>query len=88
MSKSRDFSEDISKVIDDEVISIVRNAEKNADNLLKKHINHLHTISKILLERETLTGVEMNTIISNGKLEDVDLDSDDSPKGRRSSKEQ
>ena len=88
MSKSRDFSEDLSKVIDDEVISIVRKAEKNADKLLKKHINHLHTISKILLDRETLTGVEMKTIISNGKLEEVDLDSDNHQKGRRSSKEQ
>ena len=66
INNSRDYSEEKSKLIDDEVAEIVSNAESNALNILNTHISQLHNISKVLLDKETITGKEMADVIKNG----------------------
>ena len=66
ISKPKDFSEEKSTIIDSEVTKIVQNAENNALNLLNKHIEHLHNLATILLEKETIDGNEMKDLILNG----------------------
>ena len=86
ISYGRDFSDELSSAIDSEVSTIVKNAEKNAIDILNKNIDSLHNIAKALLDRETISGDDMKVIIKNGSLEDsVDLNSKKSEKRTRRS---
>ena len=72
ISYGRDFSDKLSSAIDSEVSSIVKNAEKNAIDILNKNIDSLHNIAKALLDRETISGDDMKIIIKNGSLDNLD----------------
>ena len=72
ISYGRDFSDKLSSAIDSEVSFIVKNAEKNAIDILNKNIDSLHNIAKALLDRETISGDEMKIIIKNGNLDNLD----------------
>jgi len=86
ISYGRDFSDELSSAIDSEVSTIVKNAEKNAIDILNKNIDSLHNIAKALLDRETISGDDMKVIIKNGSLEDSDdLNSKKSEKRTRRS---
>ena len=63
ISHARDYSDEKCKLIDEEVTSLVKNAEKTADEILNKYIDQLHAIAKALLEFETISGEEMVKII-------------------------
>ena len=66
ITKSRDYSEEKSRVIDSEITSLIKNAEKNATTILKKYLKQLHDVSKVLLERETLGRSQFEDIVKNG----------------------
>ena len=51
ISKSNDFSEEKSRLVDNEITNLIKNAEKNATNILKKYLKQLHDVSKVLIER-------------------------------------
>ncbi len=68
MSQGRDFSEQTAVEIDKEVKTIVLNAEKRADKILRENIELLHRLSKVLLEREILDGSEIDMIIRGEEL--------------------
>jgi len=70
ISKSRDFSEEKLRVIDIEITSLIKNAEKNATNILKKYMKQLHNVSKVLIERETLDRTQFEDIVKNGISDD------------------
>ena len=72
ISKNNDTSEEKNTIIDHEVSSLVKNSEKNALNILNKNIKHLHNIATILLEKETIDGEEMTSIIKNGIEENIE----------------
>ena len=63
ISHSRDYSDEISQIIDEEITSFVKKAEKNATNILTKHLEKLNNIANALLEYESISGIEMNQII-------------------------
>ena len=63
ISHARDYSDEISQIIDEEITSFVKKAEKNASNILTKHLEKLHDIANALLEYESISGNEMNQII-------------------------
>ena len=86
MSKQRDFSENISTILDKEIIDIVTNAETNATVILNNHLTELHNVAKVLLDKETINGKEMIDIIDNGLPEKVDNDiKEPNKKSRRTS---
>tara|TARA_Y100001970_G_C14221327_1_gene852872 strand:- start:424 stop:2352 length:1929 start_codon:yes stop_codon:yes gene_type:complete len=85
ISKSRDFSEKISVLIDNEITKLVKNAEINATNILKKYIKNLHNVSNLLLRNETIDRQEFEDVIKNGIVED-DRKSSITKRVRRSSK--
>jgi len=64
ISHSRDYSDEISKIIDEEIILFVKEAETNAKNILNKYIKQLHAIAKALLDFESISGDEMNQVIN------------------------
>ncbi|MCK4673144.1 AAA family ATPase, partial [candidate division WOR-3 bacterium] len=65
----RDFSEATAREIDEEVKKIVEEAEACAENIVKKNMKKLKNIAQVLLEKEILTGEEIDKIlkIKNGK---------------------
>ena len=65
----RDFSEATAREIDEEVKKIVEKAEACAENIVKKNMKKLKNIAQVLLEKEILTGEEIDKIlkIKNGK---------------------
>tara|TARA_B000000475_G_C15688444_1_gene321189 strand:- start:58 stop:570 length:513 start_codon:yes stop_codon:yes gene_type:complete len=68
IQSQRDYSEDMAKVIDEEVVKIVRKAQVTAERILKKNISMLHSIADALLEKETINGDDVLAIVSGKKL--------------------
>ncbi|MDF2521120.1 MAG: ATP-dependent metalloprotease FtsH [Clostridia bacterium] len=51
--------------IDEEVLTIIKNAHERAINILKENIEKLHTLSAYLIEKETITGEEFMRMLEN-----------------------
>ena len=64
----RDFSEDTASVIDEEVVRIVRVAQKAAKAILAKNKPILDMIAKELLEHETIDEKDLNRILDGKKV--------------------
>ncbi len=60
---TRDYSEDTSRVIDDEVERILRAEEERAIATLTRHRGGLDAVANALLEQETLDGREVGRLI-------------------------
>ncbi|WP_422365591.1 ATP-dependent zinc metalloprotease FtsH [Pelagibius sp.] len=84
VSRSQTISGATAKLIDEEIRRIIEEAEEKARQVLTDHMDHLHAVTKALLEYETLSGDEVQTIIDGGDIDRGDQ-SDQGPSGRRSS---
>ena len=71
ISHSKDYSDEISQIIDQEITLFVKNAEKHVDKLLSKNIKHLHSVANALLEYESISGDEMHQVIIGNSIERV-----------------
>ncbi|HET9091510.1 MAG TPA: ATP-dependent zinc metalloprotease FtsH [Acidimicrobiales bacterium] len=60
---TRDYSEDTSRVVDEEVERILRTQELRADKLLKEHRAGLEAVARALLEHETVDGAEIARLV-------------------------
>jgi len=64
----KEYSEDTAKLIDSEVKRIVQDAYDRAKLFLKDNMDVLHRISEALLDRETLTGEEVEQLMRGEEL--------------------
>ena len=64
----RDYSEETARLIDEEVVRIVRKAQKVAKDILKENESILHGISGELLEHETIDEKDLNRILDGKKV--------------------
>jgi cell division protease FtsH len=80
MTSSKNVSDDTAELIDEEIRRIIDEAEATARKVLTERMDELHLIAKALLEYETLSGDEVKTLISGGKI-----DRNDTPGGAESS---
>ena len=88
VTQSKNISEETARIIDQEVIRLVEEAETKARKILNENIKDLHTIAKGLLEYETLTGEEIQNLIKGIKPKrDDDLSSDSSDDNTDNKKE-
>jgi cell division protease FtsH len=60
----RDYSEDTAREIDEEVKKIVESAERSAETIVRKNLKRLETLATRLLEKEILTGDEIDKILA------------------------
>jgi cell division protease FtsH len=60
---SRDYSEDTSRVIDEEVEHILRVEEERATDYLTRHKGGLEAVAKALLNKETIDGSEVAFLV-------------------------
>lgn len=63
------YSEATGKEIDAEISGLINEAYTEVKQLLRDNYGLLDSISKTLLERETITGDELNILIEGGELE-------------------
>jgi cell division protease FtsH len=70
MSAEPDYSEEVAREIDDEVRRIIEEAHEHATRVLKEHIDELHRISLILIERETIDKDEFERLLA-GETEEA-----------------
>ncbi|MBP7736019.1 MAG: ATP-dependent zinc metalloprotease FtsH [Spirochaetes bacterium] len=71
ITQHRDYSETTAQLIDEEVNGIIGSCKSNAQRLLKKNMSKLDKLAQSLIERETLTGEEINIIMAGQKLPPV-----------------
>ncbi len=69
----RNFSEDTAKIIDEEIKEIVDTAYSRALNILKTHEKILRELSKVLIEKETLEGEEIDRYLRNFEAQGTTL---------------
>jgi cell division protease FtsH len=69
MFQNKIYGEETAKAIDDEIRTIINEAYIEAKTLLMDNYEILDKVSKTLLERETITGEELNILMAGGELE-------------------
>jgi cell division protease FtsH len=69
MGSEPDYSEEVAREIDDEVRRIIEEGHDLARRVLLEHIDDLHRISQILIERETIDKDQFERLLA-GETED------------------
>ncbi|MRR57477.1 MAG: cell division protein FtsH, partial [Deltaproteobacteria bacterium] len=64
MAVSKNYSEATAVEIDEEIRRIVEENYSRARTLLVDHIEALHNLSRVLIEKESLSGAEVDVIIA------------------------
>jgi len=64
----REYSEETAQLIDAEIRRIVTEATEKAERLLRENLEVLHRIARALLERESLSGEELDQLIKGTPL--------------------
>ncbi len=72
VARSQNVSEETSRMIDEEIRRIIDEAESKAREVLNTHLDELHKVAKGLLEYETLSGDEVQTLIDDGTIDRSD----------------
>ena len=62
LAHAKDYSEETAAIIDEEVKKIVDAGYERATNILKEHIDKLHAVAKVLMEKEKIDGDEFDKI--------------------------
>ena len=70
MSAEPDYSEEIAREIDDEIRRVIEEAHSLARRVLEEHMEDLHRISGILIERETIDKDEFIRLLE-GESEEI-----------------
>ncbi|MDD2366263.1 MAG: ATP-dependent zinc metalloprotease FtsH [Desulfuromonadaceae bacterium] len=68
MAMHKNFSEKTAEHIDNEIKRIVDESYERAMGILRDNLQNLHNLSEILVEKENLSGEQVDEIISTGKL--------------------
>src|SRR6266516_3384138 len=69
MGAEPDYSEEIAREIDDEIRRVIEEAHETALRVLREHMEELHKIAGILIERETIDKDQFERLLA-GELED------------------
>ncbi len=65
IAQHRDYSEETAQKIDDEISNLIKDSYERAREILMKHIDILHALSALLIEKETVLGKELDALISS-----------------------
>jgi cell division protease FtsH len=71
MSAQPDYSDEIAKEIDDEIRRVIEEAHDTASRVLREHIDELHQLSAILIERETIDKDQFERLLAGEAEETV-----------------
>jgi cell division protease FtsH len=71
MGNEPDYSEEIAREIDDEIRRVIEEAHAKAHQVLRDHIDELHKLSSILIERETIDKDQFERLLAGEPEEEV-----------------
>jgi cell division protease FtsH len=71
MGSEPDYSEEIAKEIDDEIRRVIEEAHQSAHAVLRQHMEDLHRLSAILIERETIDKDQYERLLAGEAEESV-----------------
>ena len=63
-AQSKNYSEETAGIIDEETKKIVDTAYQRAETILTEHIDKLHAVAKVLLDKEKIDGDEFDAIFA------------------------
>ncbi len=63
-AQSKNYSEETAAIIDEETKKIVDTAYQRAQSILTEHIDKLHAVAQVLLEKEKINGEEFDAIFA------------------------
>lgn len=69
MSTQKDYSMATADVVDAEVRELVERAYSRATQIITTHIDILHKLAQLLIEKETVDGEEFMSLFIDGKAE-------------------
>jgi len=71
MASEPDYSEEIAREIDDEIRRVIEEAHTRAREVLEQHMDELHRLSAILVERETIDKDQFLRLLDGASEEEV-----------------
>jgi cell division protease FtsH len=71
MGAEPDYSEEIAREIDDEIRRVIEEAHERARKVLQQHMDELHQISALLIERETIDKDQFERLLAGEAPESV-----------------
>jgi len=71
MGAEPDYSEEIAREIDDEIRRVIEDAHAEATNVLRQHMDELHQITELLIERETIDKDQFERLLAGEPPETV-----------------
>ena len=74
-SPTKNFSEELAALIDNEIKNLIDNAYTKAKSLLTEHMDKLHLVAKLLIEKEKISAEEFKDVMS-GKITEVNMASE------------
>jgi cell division protease FtsH len=79
MGHEPDYSDELAREIDDEVRRIIEDGHELALKVLREHMDELHRISQILIERETIDKDQFERLLAGESEAEVFADADAKP---------
>jgi cell division protease FtsH len=71
MSAEPDYSEEVAREIDEEIRRVIEDAHERALAVLREHMDELHRLSAILIERETIDKDQFLLLLEGATQEEV-----------------
>ncbi len=71
MGSEPDYSEEIAREIDDEIRRVIEEAHDRARQVLNEHMEELHKISELLIERETIDKDQFERLLAGEDADSV-----------------
>jgi cell division protease FtsH len=71
MNSQPDYSEELAKEIDDEIRRVIEEAHDSATRVLREHMDDLHRLAAILIERETIDKDQYERLLAGEAEESV-----------------
>jgi cell division protease FtsH len=71
MGAEPDYSEEVAREIDDEIRRVIEDAHETAHRVLREHMDVLHRLSAILIERETIDKDQFERLLAGESEESV-----------------
>jgi len=79
MSAEPDYSEEVAREIDEEIRRVIEEAHQRARDVLTEHMDELHRLSSILIERETIDKDQFLRLLEGASEEEVFAEEGETP---------
>jgi cell division protease FtsH len=79
MGSEPDYSEEIAREIDDEIRRVIEEAHDRARRVLAEHMEELHNLSELLIERETIDKDQFERLLAGESPESVFPETEKAP---------